>query len=212
MIGGNGNDGYVIDDATDTVVETSTGGAADRVFSSTISLSLASYANVERATLTGALALNLTGNVGNNVLTGNTGNNLIDGGGGIDTMAGSTGNDTYIVDTAADVVTEAAAGGTADTVRSAVISLNLANYANVENITLTGAAALNATGNSGANVIIGNTGANTIFGGGGADTFTGGSGADVFVYTSVADSSNAAQDFFQRLQYSRHRHHQSFGD
>ena len=94
------------------------------------------------------------------------------------------------------MVTEAAAGGTADTVRSAVISLDLANYANVENITLTGAAALNATGNSGANIIIGNTGANSIFGGGGADTFTGGSGADVFVYTSVADSSSAAQDFF----------------
>ena len=88
MVGGTGNDTYIVDVATDIVTEAAGGGTADKVQSATISLNLASYANVERATLTGALSLNLTGNAGNNVLTGNTGNNLIDGGGGIDTMAG----------------------------------------------------------------------------------------------------------------------------
>ncbi len=63
---------------------------------------------------------------------------------GIDTLIGGLGNDTYIVDNVADVTTEAANAGT-DTVQSSV-TWTLA--ANVENLTLTGAAAINGTGNA----------------------------------------------------------------
>ena len=59
-------------------------------------------------------------------------------------MAGGLGNDTYVVDDAGDVVTEAANAGT-DTVQpGSAYTLG----SNVENLTLTGAAAVNGTGNA----------------------------------------------------------------
>ncbi|WP_223212347.1 Calx-beta domain-containing protein [Microcystis aeruginosa] len=51
-------------------------------------------ANVENLTLTGAAAINGTGNAGNNVITGNTANNLLNGVGGNDTLNGGAGLDT----------------------------------------------------------------------------------------------------------------------
>ena len=81
-------------------------------------------------------------------------------------MAGGLGNDTYVVDDASDVVTEALNEGT-DTVQS---SITYTLGANVENLTLTGGANINATGNGDANVLTGNTGNNVLDGGVGADT------------------------------------------
>ena len=63
-------------------------------------------------------------------------------------MTGGAGNDTYVVDNAGDVVTEAAGGGT-DTVQS--LGQPTRSAANVENLTLTGTAAINGTGNALAN-------------------------------------------------------------
>ena len=81
-------------------------------------------------------------------------------------MVGGLGNDTYVVDDASDAVTEALNEGT-DTVQSSV-SYTLG--ANVENLTLTGGANINGTGNGDANVLTGNTGNNVLDGGVGADT------------------------------------------
>ncbi|MFO0097550.1 MAG: Calx-beta domain-containing protein, partial [Aphanizomenon sp.] len=131
-------------------------------------------ANVENLTLTGAAAINGTGNAGNNVITGNTGNNILNGGAGIDTLIGGLGNDTYVVDSATDTITELANGGT-DTIQSSV-TYTIAALVNVENLTLTGAAAINGTGNAGNNVITGNTGNNILNGGAGIDTLIGGLG------------------------------------
>ncbi|MFM6632547.1 MAG: S8 family serine peptidase, partial [Microcystis panniformis] len=50
--------------------------------------------------------------------------------------------------------------------------------ANVENLTLTGTAAINGTGNAGNNLITGNSGNNTLNGGAGDDTLNGGAGLD----------------------------------
>ena len=147
MAGGAGNDTYVVDSTGDSVTEAAAGGT-DTVESS-ITYTLG--AEVENLVLTGTNAINGSGNALNNSLTGNTAANRLDGGAGADAMAGGAGNDTYVVDNAGDVVTEAASGGT-DTVES---SITFTLGAEVENLTLTGAAAINATGNSLANTLRG---------------------------------------------------------
>ncbi|HEX3860243.1 MAG TPA: MJ1477/TM1410 family putative glycoside hydrolase [Stellaceae bacterium] len=116
----------------------------------------------------------LNGGAGNDTLNGAAGNDVLNGGAGADTMAGGVGNDTYVVDNAGDVVTEAAAAGT-DTVQS---SISYTLGANVENLTLTGSAAINGTGNALNNVIIGNGGNNILNGGAGNDVLNGSAGAD----------------------------------
>ncbi len=180
MSGGAGNDTYVLDTATDKVMENSNSGIDTIRIGATFTL--APVANVERAELLGTGNFNLTGNTLNNQLVGNTGANLINGGTGIDTMSGGSGNDTYVVDNMFDAVVEAAGAGT-DTVQ-AQISHVLG--ANVENLTLFNAAWLGA-GNALANSIIGNgvlnkldggAGNDTINGGGGNDTISGGTGLD----------------------------------
>lgn len=105
-------------------------------------------------------------------------------------LIGGEGDDTYVVHSGSDEVVERAGQGT-DHVRSSV-SFDLA--ANVENLTLTGSAAINGTGNGLANAISGNGSANRIIGGAGADTLTGGGGPDRFVFTSLSDSAPGAAD------------------
>jgi len=187
MTGGAGNDTYIVDSAGDTTVEALNAGI-DTVLSS---VSYTLVANVENLTLTGTGNINATGNelnniligntgnnglyglAGNDTLTGNTGNDLLDGGTGVDSMAGNTGDDTYVVDNAGDVVTENTDEGI-DNVQSS-ISYTLTD--NVENLTLTGTAAINGTGNALDNVIVGNTGNNVLSGLEGNDTLDGGAGA-----------------------------------
>lgn len=119
----------------------------------------------------------LYGNGGNDTLNGGVGEDMLDGGFGIDSMTGGAGDDVYVVDSASDVVNEVLNAGM-DEVRSSV-SYTLS--ANVENLTLTGAAAINGTGNALNNMMVGNGAANVLNGGVGLDTLSGGLGDDVYV-------------------------------
>ncbi|MEO8344905.1 MAG: calcium-binding protein [Betaproteobacteria bacterium] len=179
MLGGAGNDTYVVDNVGDMVTENA--GAGTDLVQSSVSYVL--MANIENMALTGTGAINATGNTLGNTLTGNSGNNVLDGGAGNDTLVGGTGNDTYVVDVATDVVTEAASAGT-DLVQS---SVTYTLGANVENLTLTGTAAINGTGNTVANVLTGNSGDNVLTGGAGNDTMVGGAGNDTYVVDVATD-------------------------
>jgi len=197
MAGGLGNDTYVVDNSADSVVEAS-GGGIDTVLSS-ITYTLG--ATLENLTLTGAAAVDGTGNsldnvmigndgtnhlfgmlgndglfggAGNDSLDGGWGNDVLNGGTGADQMTGGTGDDIFVVDNAGDTIIEWMSGGT-DTVLS---SINYSMAANLENLMLLGASNLTVTGNSLDNVIVGNAGANIINGNAGNDVINGGAGAD----------------------------------
>ena len=205
LVGGLGNDLYILDAATDVVVELA-GGGIDTVSSTSNTVLAAELENL----ILQAPALTGTGNALANTITGNAGNNTLDGGAGDDTLVGLAGNDSYVVDSALDVIVEAAAAGT-DTVTSTV-SLTLA--ANVDNLVLGGAAALNGSGNADANVLTGNAannqldglagndtligglGADSLNGGTGNDLLTGGAGVDLFVFNSpLAGNVDTISDF-----------------
>src|SRR5262249_8807221 len=123
----------------------------------------------------------------NDFLIGTAGVDIIDGRAGVDTMQGGGGNDTYVVDNAGDKVFEAA-GERTDTVAATIaIDLSQAAFANVENVTLLGTGAINATGSAADNLLNGNGGANKLDGGAGADTMQGGAGNDTYVVDNAGD-------------------------
>ena len=173
MAGGLGNDTYVADNVGDIVTESLNEGTDTVQSSVTYTLGV----NVENLTLVGSSAINGTGNALDNVLTGNSAANVLIGGGG---------NDTYVIG-AGDSVVEAANSGT-DTVQSA---LTYTLGSNLENLSLTGSAAINGTGNSLDNILTGNSAANVLTGGSGNETYVVGSG------DSVVEAASAGTDTVQ---------------
>ncbi len=172
LAGGAGNDRYYVG-AGDSVTEAANAGTDTVVSTATWTLG----SNIENLILVGTAAINGTGNTLANVLTGNAAANTLNGGTGADTMLGGAGNDIYTVDNAGDVVTELASEGI-DRVNS---SIGYTLGANVENLTLTGSALINGTGNGLDNILTGNAANNTLTGGAGNDTLNGGTGDDTML-------------------------------
>lgn len=189
LIGGLGDDTYVVDNVGDVVVELANEGT-DTVESS-ISYTLGE--TLENLTLLGTADLNATGNAGENLIRGNAGYNRIEGGAGADVMYGGAGDDYYVAVSAEDSVHEYADEGI-DTIER-VFETNLVLEGNVENLIL-GSGVTTGNGNALNNVITGNAGNNSLggwdgddtlygldgddnlFGGNGADTLYGGVGND----------------------------------
>lgn len=201
LTGGIGNDTYIVDSATDTIVESlnqgfdyETGEVIDLDYdtvNSQVSYKLSN--NLERLNLKGGNNISGTGNASSNTIIGNAANNslygkagldFLDGGKGKDTLYGGTGHDTYLFD-GTDTIVEFSNEGI-DTVYSAFDSA-LAN--NLENLSLVGSNAINGRGNALNNQITGNDANNDLYGGAGNDdlrdseyydndTLVGGSGRD----------------------------------
>ena len=93
LVGGTGNDIYIVWDATDVVTELA-GQGTDEVRTDLVSFSLAlKGANVENLTLTGTAGQTGIGNSLANVITGSSAS---------DTLTGGLGNDSFVFNTALD--------------------------------------------------------------------------------------------------------------
>jgi Ca2+-binding RTX toxin-like protein len=187
LIGGFGDDYFVIDGSGDSVEG---GMGMDSVLANSDNYTLGGGAEW---LIFGATTTIAFGNTLSNTLLGNASANTLNGGSGADSMVGGNGNDYYFVDHLSDVVIEAASGGSSDT-----INLDVSGYIvpeNIENI-VTSNNVTSVTGNSAGNALVGNALDNTLDGGLGADTLTGGDGNDYFVVDNLGDqiieSSGAA--------------------
>jgi VCBS repeat-containing protein len=217
MEGGLGNDIYVVDNASDLIVEAA-GAGTDVVETTLSSLTLAANAEVLTYvgtgsftgtgtaladTINGGAELDtlyglggddkLNGNGGNDRLFGGDGNDTLAGGVGNDELTGGAGNDTYVLDDEVDAIFEALNGGT-DTIRTSLATMALADH--VENLVYTGTGTFFGAGNDLANTLTGGIGADTLSGqagndildgGTGGDTLLGGLGNDTFIVDSEDD-------------------------
>src|SRR5262245_29001995 len=99
VFGFGGNDIYTVGAAT-IVVEEDLGGIDTIITSESRILD----PFVENLQLTGAVAIDGTGNALDNRIEGNAAANVLDGGAGKDTLVGGGGDDTYIIDNIGDVI------------------------------------------------------------------------------------------------------------
>lgn len=206
MAGGKMNDIYIVDSATDQVIEYANEGNDDLVMAS-INYTLydpVTSNHIENVTLTGTANLYaignnqaniLTGNSGDNALTGdeaddtlrgNEGNDSLYGGTGNDSMIGGAGDDVYWIDSVDDEVEESIGMGT-DTVFTTVNNYGLESH--FENLEFA-LSVMNGAGNNLNNIITANaqnnllegeSGNDTLFGFAGNDTLDGGTGSDSMV-------------------------------
>ncbi len=229
MIGGAGNDTYNVDNAGDHVVEVA-GQGTDTIWTS-VDYALTNDQFIEALHVSGPVGLTLQANdlgvslfggAGIDTLLGGAGADRLDGGLEADILHGGAGNDIYYVDNVGDQVFETLtidpsdtidAGGIDQVISTVSFDLSASNGVKfVEKLTLSGADAIDGTGNELNNILVGNAAANTLsggagrdtinggagddrlIGGAGADVLTGGTGSDTFVFTSLADKGDTIKD------------------
>jgi Ca2+-binding RTX toxin-like protein len=222
LLGGAGDDVFILDNRADIATELASQGTdtVRTVFGTTLGSYLENLTllgtedvsgkgNALHNVLTGNAGANrLHGEAGNDTVSGGTGNDWLDGGTGVDQLRGGVGDDTYVIDNIGDRVFEGKGQGI-DAVRS---KLSFQLSGNVENLVLTGNAAIDGTGNALNNTLTGNAWANLLTGGAGNDVLNGGRGRDslfggkgadqlsggldavrdVFIFKAVSDSTPGA--------------------
>jgi Ca2+-binding RTX toxin-like protein len=192
LVGYGGDDIYHVDTGSDAIFE-ATGEGFDTVYAST-SYTLGAGVDVERLAAeaaSGTEVIDLRGNEIANTLLGNDGANILDGAGGADMLVGYGGSDTYFVDTASDMVLEAASEGF-DALYAST-SYVLDTGAEVEWLSadaVYGTGTIDLTGNEFVNYVLGNDGANVLDGGDGGDVLVGYGGADTFAFTTALGAGN----------------------
>jgi trimeric autotransporter adhesin len=191
-----------------TTTQFAVGGAEDDVLTAGTSSSTTLRGGLGNDLLTGGAGNDtLMGGAGNDTLSGGLGNDRLDGGDGNDNLNGGLGNDrlyggtgtnnllggagddTYVIDSNTNFITENSTEGT-DNVNS---SITYSLTSSVENLTLTGTASINGTGNELDNTITGNDAANTLDGGAGNDIMAGGIGNDTYLL-SIGDGFDSIED------------------
>jgi Ca2+-binding RTX toxin-like protein len=186
MVGGLGNDTYIVQAVGDTLVEQA-GEGRDTVQTTLLSYTLRD--NFEDLIFTGSGNFTGTGNLAANVIAGGSGDDRLWGGdGAANQLIGGAGNDTYVITVAGDSIVELAGGGT-DTVETALAGYSL-HAAEVENLTGTSNAGQTLIGSDIDNVITGAGGNDLIDGGLGADTLIGGAGADHYLFDTALGGGN----------------------
>jgi Ca2+-binding RTX toxin-like protein len=209
LIGGRGDDTYVIAERASSVIEFANEGI-DAVETTSAIYVLGN--NLENLTFTNAIAHAGVGNELANFIIGSTasdelygreGNDTLDGGSGAaNALFGQQGDDRYFIRVAGDSIIEFANEGRDQvTLDSTVSSFTLP--ANVEDLTSIGGAKTivgNAldnqlSGNSGADQIVGMDGNDIIIGLNGADLLQGGNGADQFLYRGGETGFDRILDF-----------------
>lgn len=210
MTGGLGDDTYMVDSASDKVIENANQG------NDTIQTTLSSYtlsANFENLFFIGSAAFKGTGNTAANVISGGSGNDTLMGGTGIDTFNITAGTDSITdfgvggaeiltVSSGAIANVTVAAGWTATSASSNSGTANLSTKGFAVNlsairtgsgfsVTNTGAAAQitgsafadTLTGAAGNDSLSGGLSNDRLIGGKGVDNLTGGSGSDTFIFS-----------------------------
>lgn len=180
MVGGIGDDTYVVDSLYDRVLENA-GEGRDTIVTSLAAYSLAALPEIER----------LFGDASAQTLTGNASDNAIRSGGGADTLDGAGGDDRLTI---AGVPAHVEGGTGVDTLviaAGASIALSPDSISGIERVLVQDGATLDMSAFAaplvplrsvssvdGGATIIGTGGEDRIFGGDGADTLAGGGGAD----------------------------------
>lgn len=189
--GGQGNDIYVVETATDSIVELAGEGT------DTVQTALSGYvltaAHVENLTYIGS---------GNFTGAGNALANVITGGAGDDVLSGGAGNDTLIGGAGLDTASYADALGAVDVRLNGNVTRNdgfggADTLSGIENVTGSSFDDL-LIGSNGANVLSGGLGRDTLIGldgddvldggAGLANTLQGGRGDDTYILSAIGDS------------------------
>lgn len=198
LVGGSGNDIYVLRNGSSASINDTSGTDA-------VETDLASYtlpSSVENLEYFGSTAFNGTGNesanvmvggvlvdqlsglggddtlageAGADILSGGDGNDRLVGGTGADSLLGGAGNDILVVDDAGDV---ALGGSEVDTVQIAATGLTYTVHDSIENVSNTSGGAATVTLNAQANTYSGAAGIDTVIAGGGDDIVYGRDGQD----------------------------------
>ena len=174
LSGGVGNDFYYVNNTADVVIEAASAGSDTAV--STVNYTLPASNTVEVLNM---LGYGLTG-------TGSVGAETLISTGGPNTLIGLAGNDYYYVYSAADVVIEAANGGSDSVAASVNYTLPADNTVEVLNMLGSG---LSGTGSGGAETLISTGGPNTLIGLAGNDYY--------YVYSTadeVIEAANGGSD------------------